>query len=474
MLLYVLLATGFFVNGCLGLEAREKLYRDLFVKYNKVPRPVKNVTDKVTIKFGIAISQLIDVDEKNQVLTTSVWLRQEWFDYKLNWQPEDYGNLTYIRVPSTEIWVPDVVLYNNADGKFEVTSYTRAQVFYDGTVRWVPPAIYKSYCYIDVRFFPFDQQNCSMKFGTWTYDYTLVDMIPWGDRKVNRDDFRETGEWVIIDAPVYRHVENYECCPPYVDVTAYLVIQRLPLFFTINLIVPCVLFSFISLFVFYLPSRGQKITLSISVLLSISVFLLVIFNTIPSTSFAIPLIGKYLLFTATLVTLSIVATVFVLNVYHRSGSTHQMPPWVRMIFLQKLPTMLCMRRPRSKGKDSDINGSQLELEENKIATAIKYVKLRRLRMAGRRVEEKEEDYAGYNTKTVEAPEEAKPALEGLEYVASFLKRQDKCDALEEDWKYVAMIIDRIFLWMFVSACLVGTCSIFIEPWMHDDIHGADD
>lgn len=72
-------------------------------------------------------------------------------------------------------------------------------------------------------------------------------------------------------------------------------------------------------------------TLSISVLLSLTVFLLVIVELIPSTSSAVPLIGKYMLFTMVFVIASIIITVIVINTHHRSPSTHTMPAWIRKV-----------------------------------------------------------------------------------------------------------------------------------------------
>lgn len=61
-------------------------------------------------------------------------------------------------------------LCSSADGNFEVTLATKATLNYTGRVEWKPPAIYKSSCEIDVEYFPFDEQTCVMKFGSWTYD----------------------------------------------------------------------------------------------------------------------------------------------------------------------------------------------------------------------------------------------------------------------------------------------------------------
>ena len=51
-----------------------------------------------------------------------------------------------------------------------MTLATKATLHYTGDVAWKPPAIYHSSCEMDVEYFPFDEQTCVMKFGSWTYD----------------------------------------------------------------------------------------------------------------------------------------------------------------------------------------------------------------------------------------------------------------------------------------------------------------
>uniref|UniRef100_A0A8C4S2C1 Cholinergic receptor, nicotinic, alpha 4a n=1 Tax=Erpetoichthys calabaricus TaxID=27687 RepID=A0A8C4S2C1_ERPCA len=426
-------------------HAEERLLKNLFVAYNKLSRPVANISDVVLVRFGLSIAQLIDVDEKNQMMTTNVWVKQ-WYDYKLQWNPLEYENVTSIRIPSELIWRPDIVLYNNADGDFAVTHLTKAHLFYDGRIKWTPPAIYKSSCSIDVTFFPFDQQNCTMKFGSWTYDKAKIDLVSMANH-VDQMDYWESGEWVIINAVGRYNIKKYECCTEiYPDITYYFIIRRLPLFYTINLIIPCLLISCLTVLVFYLPSEcGEKITLCISVLLSLTVFLLLITEIIPSTSLVIPLIGEYLLFTMIFVTLSIIITVFVLNVHHRSPRTHTMPAWVRKVFLDVVPRFLFMKRPPTV-KD---NCKRL------IASLHKKLPESRPAKIGN-VKHHHQHHQRQRLRVLSPS--MKLAIEGVQYIADHLKAED-------DWKYVAMVIDRIFLWMFVLVCILGTVGLFLPPWL---------
>ncbi|KAG8226981.1 hypothetical protein J437_LFUL000286, partial [Ladona fulva] len=157
---------------------------------------------------------------KNQVMTTNVWVEQKWVDYKLRWDPEEYGGVEMLYVPSEHIWLPDIVLYNNADGNYEVTLMTKATLKYTGEVMWKPPAIYKSSCEINVEYFPFDEQSCIMKFGSWTYNGFQVDLKHMqqvaGSNLVSvgidLSEFYLSVEWDILEVPARRNEEYYPCC----------------------------------------------------------------------------------------------------------------------------------------------------------------------------------------------------------------------------------------------------------------------
>jgi len=63
----------------------------------------------------------------------------------------------------------------SADGKYEVSYKPNVVIHSEGEVLWIPPAIYRSSCPISVKYFPFDEQKCEMKFGSWTFE---ADQVP--------------------------------------------------------------------------------------------------------------------------------------------------------------------------------------------------------------------------------------------------------------------------------------------------------
>ena len=119
------------------------------------------------------------------------------------------------------------------------------------------------------------------------------------DVGIDLSEFYMSVEWDILQVPAVRNVKFYTCCEePYLDITFNITMRRKTLFYTVNLIIPCMGISFLTILVFYLPSdSGEKVSLSINILLSLTVFFLLLAEIIPPTSLVVPLLGKFVLFT---------------------------------------------------------------------------------------------------------------------------------------------------------------------------------
>ena len=79
---------------------------------------------------------------------------------------------------------------------------------------------------------------------------------------VDLSEFYMSVEWDILEVPAIRNVKWYTCCTePYLDITFNVTMRRKTLFYTVNLIIPCMGISFLTVLVFYLPSdSGEKVS----------------------------------------------------------------------------------------------------------------------------------------------------------------------------------------------------------------------
>ncbi|MEE6525171.1 hypothetical protein FKM82_025019, partial [Ascaphus truei] len=163
---YLTLLTAICLSGCLSVSQEERLINHLFVerRYRKDVRPVDNIEETVDVYLALTLSNLISLKEADETLTTNVWVEQGWYDKRLAWNKSEFNDINVIRVFPEMVWQPKLILENNNDGNFEVAYYCNVLVYEDGFVYWLPPAIFRSTCAINVNYFPFDWQNCSLKF----------------------------------------------------------------------------------------------------------------------------------------------------------------------------------------------------------------------------------------------------------------------------------------------------------------------
>merc|ERR1711971_218495 len=356
------------------------------------------------------------------------------------------------------------------------------------------------------------------------------------DVGIDLKEFYLSVEWDILAVPAFRNEEYYtsqaeqqeglEDHEPnddgseheeklLCDITFFMTLRRKTLFYTVNLIIPCVGISFLSVLVFYLPSdSGEKVSLSISILLSLTVFFLLLAEIIPPTSLAVPLLGKYLLFTMILVTFSVVVTIGVLNVNFRTPATHKMAPWVKKAFIDFLPKYLFIERPPSAPPTDDQPSAEVNAgfnivfpetleERNSVSGLLNHAQYDgggfRLGPPGQETLQNcapqlapaltlqldkftpDRQVACYNNGNcarydsgfrdsgqLEQEPHLEKAINSVRFVAQHVKNQDRYNKVSDDWKYVATVLDRILLWLFSFACVAGTCGIIlVAPSLYD-------
>nr|ABJ09669.1 nicotinic acetylcholine receptor subunit 6 isoform II [Musca domestica] len=474
----VLLIFVIIKESCQGPHEK-RLLNHLLSTYNTLERPVANESDPLEVKFGLTLQQIIDVDEKNQLLITNLWLSLEWNDYNLRWNDSEYGGVKDLRITPNKLWKPDVLMYNSADEGFDGTYHTNIVVKHGGSCLYVPPGIFKSTCKMDITWFPFDDQHCEMKFGSWTYDGNQLDLVLSSEDGGDLSDFITNGEWYLIAMPGKKNTIVYACCPePYVDVTFTIQIRRRTLYYFFNLIVPCVLISSMALLGFTLPpDSGEKLTLGVTILLSLTVFLNLVAESMPTTSDAVPLIGTYFNCIMFMVASSVVLTVVVLNYHHRTADIHEMPPWIRSVFLQWLPWILRMSRPGRKITRKHIlltnRMKELELKERSskslLANVLDIDDDFRHTVSGSQTAigssasfgrpttvEEHHNAIGCNHKDLHL------ILKELQFITARMRKADDEAELISDWKFAAMVVDRFCLIVFTLFTIIATVTVLLS------------
>ncbi|XP_041125642.1 acetylcholine receptor subunit delta isoform X1 [Polyodon spathula] len=490
--LSIALVLSLCVSGSTARNQEERLLNHLFKEraYNKELRPVQSQDDVVDVYLALTLSNLISLKEVDETLTTNVWIEHGWYDHRLSWNASEFDDISILRLPPRQVWLPEIVLENNNDAQFQVAYYCNVLVDPSGYMYWLPPAIFRSSCAINVNFFPFDWQNCSLKFSSLTYNakeirmHLKVDTDPDTEENfpvewiiIDPAGFTENGEWEIIHKPARKNVHKDVPLDSnkHQDITFYLIIKRKPLFYIINIIIPSILISFMASLVYYLPAdSGEKMTLSISVLLAQSVFLLLVSQRLPETSMAIPLIVKYLMFIMVLVTVVVLNCVIVLNLHFRTPSTHVMSDWTKELFLERLPRLLHMSRPADSNPQWD---GALQRRSSSVGYIAKAEEYFTVKSRSELMFEKQSERHGLTSRATPAAAhrpnakseldmtdqlfaEMKPAVEGANYIVKNMKDKNDYNEEKDNWNRIARTVDRLCLVLLTPVMILGTIVIF--------------
>ncbi|XP_064645403.1 acetylcholine receptor subunit alpha-like isoform X2 [Lineus longissimus] len=396
--------------------------------YWKFGRPVRDISKAVIVKLRLALVtfQLESTTEKLNFFG-NVWMK--WNDEYLRWNESDYGGLRSILLRADSVWLPDTAINNRIDGRglFTMEKNDMIMVKSDGSATFAPGGVFEVQCPTYMARFPFDEQNCVIYIGSEHYDMSKLRIFKDSDKDI-QTNITENGAWSIIS--IEDDVVNYTMpcdipslgCYQYVKITLHL--RRKPAYFILNILIPCVAISLLVLMVFFVPCEsGEKISLSISTLVALTVFQMAIVGDIPKTTTETPVIVHGLTALTTISTLSTISTVFILKFFYMPRDV-AMPRWFHAIVFRILNRITCFTEA------SATNGCK-----SCDAPAMKPLQT-----------------APTSTET-----------DGTHSAISHESKMDKCDH-HDDWITAVRIIDRFLLYIFVCSwsILIMICIVLMS------------
>eukprot|EP00112_Aurelia_sp_Birch-Aquarium-sp1_P001712 Seg1186.9 transcript_id=Seg1186.9/GoldUCD/mRNA.D3Y31 product="Neuronal acetylcholine receptor subunit alpha-6" protein_id=Seg1186.9/GoldUCD/D3Y31 len=320
------------------------LVKNLLHNYSKYAKPTLKASSTVDVTFGIELVQIVTIMMPNQVLKSKIWVRMKWTNELLTWNPNDYDGIKSVKLDADSVWTPDIQLYNQFDETESRASTddngllfkTQVSLDHNGATTWNAPATFISTCRLDVSNFPYDTQNCHMKFGPWNNDISSINMTA-DNLNVVTNTYMESTEWELISATKQRHIVKYECCEyPYSDITINIRVRRKPLFYWFNFVIPYAMLLF-SLWVGYFvpPQSSERISLSLTILLAFSILVQATSVYLPRSS-ELPSLSILYFVVMLEVAFSALITCAIVSVHYRSalGDKAIMPDWLEKHLLQ--------------------------------------------------------------------------------------------------------------------------------------------
>lgn len=225
-----------------------------------------------------------------------------------------------------------------------------------GYVRFMFQDLWKTICKVRSTYFPFDRQYCTLIIRSGAHDSQSIKFIQ--RRPIQGHSFIR-GEWELVKSFTYitnERVSDFGQAD-FSLVRFVLVLRRNHVYYLIKIILPFSMVSFVTLFTFLLPPQtGEKLTLNVTILLSLVIYLQLLSAHIPKSDDETPMLTLFCNINFFFVFLSCIMTVFVLYLYHRPSKSNivSVPNRVKIILLDYIsPLVYCRFKRRQNSKTAE-------------------------------------------------------------------------------------------------------------------------
>ena len=266
---------------------------------------------KVVVNVGIAVVSVLNINDALQIMTSSISIDLRWHDKALSWNTSDYDGVGVVEMPVDSIWVPHVYITNSLDTKSLLADALIVSVYHNGTVQKYLDRIVETTCVMDLEKYPYDTQNCPLLFYYLHPPSSMELCVESFLLKTSTSkSLSFSSEW-HLDTQKVQIVSGFEDLKfPSVS----LKVRRKTTFYTVCLVLPMVLTSFMNTLVFLVPLQsGEKVSFLVSIFVSTSVFVSFFKDVMPRGLDSVPATMKLLIGVVVQSLLVLLATLFVMS-----------------------------------------------------------------------------------------------------------------------------------------------------------------
>lgn len=339
LVLIVLLCITGLIHGQ-NLSDVYQLRNDILSSYDKDVVPATDQSQPLTIETRFYLVNIALFEETSETISIIAAIELKWKDGGIFWQPVNYGNKRRLKLKQGNIWTPPIMLLNSIDElrPFEGDYEFMATLQWNGTVAWGPGGVLNAKCTVDISKFPFDTQTCVLRFGTWglgTEDVILV-TSPYGE-PLDLSFYTPNANWKLES---YRANTVADFNIGYNVLLVELTIKREPLYFTLMVVCPTLLFGLLNPLVYLLPvESGERIGLSITILLSYAIFLTLVSAEIPASSNPMCVLLIMMVVIIIVSGLIVTSVIVISALHHRDNSREMNAVWIfigtRLLWIHK-------------------------------------------------------------------------------------------------------------------------------------------
>ncbi|XP_052777766.1 neuronal acetylcholine receptor subunit beta-3-like [Mya arenaria] len=259
---------------------------------NKNIRPLLEQSQTLNVTFLPFLTAIQSLNEKTQVLKSSLAFTLVWKSDTMIWNPSEYNNTSGFRISPEDTWIPELIIQNTIGDTYELRTFTfmKLAIVSNGVTIWNTGGNTDTSCTVDLSRYPFDTQTCHIIIGkSSSLDYDLM-MIPVED-KISRQLYDENGEWELLDTAVTYHVVHEQMT----FLKCSIVLKRRPLYYILNILLPVILLSLMNVLSFKLSiSCGERMSFSVALFLTFMVLLNVVADEMPKVSKSISYLQLYI------------------------------------------------------------------------------------------------------------------------------------------------------------------------------------